>query len=122
MPDTPDEPAAGRVLPPADAEAAREDARQRGADAVISAAAEAQRLGSQTGGWLPAAVPGARNLAGLPETAYDRAGLYGYGQAPRRPGVRAPEIPEGETDSFDLPRLPYMLVRRPPEREAEAGE
>ena len=114
MNDTPAGQLPGERLPPADAEAAREEARERGTDAVTAAAAEAQRLGAQTGGSLPAAVPaGGAPRLGLPETAYDREGLYGYGQAPRRPGVRAPQPPEGEIDCFDLPPLPYMLVRRP---------
>lgn len=95
----------------ADAEAAREEERQRGADALISASSEARRLGSQTGGYLPAAVPGA-GRSGLPESAYDREGLYGYDHSP--PGQR-PQAPEGEPDSFDLPPLPYMRVTRPPE-------
>lgn len=118
MPDQPDQPHGERHLMPADAEATREETRQRGADALISASTEAQRLGSQTGGYLPAAVPGA-SRSGLPESAYDREGLYGYDQSP--PGAR-PGVPEGEIDSFDAEPLPYMLVRRPrePRPEAEA--
>jgi hypothetical protein len=120
MDDTPaDQPASGHALLPADAAAAREEERQRRADAVLSAASEARRLSSQTSGYLPASVPaGGAPRLGLPDTAYDRDGLYGYGQAPSRPGIQAPEVPDGEIDSFDLPRLPYMLVRRPPEPEA----
>jgi hypothetical protein len=47
-------------------------------------------------------------------------GLYAYGQSRRGTGVQ-PDVPDGEPDAFDAPPLPYMLVRRPPERESEAG-
>lgn len=81
-------------------------------------AVDASRAGTRTG--LPASASG----PGREEAA--AGGLYAWGD-PRHghgPGVQQPAAPAGEADSFDLPPLPWMLTRRPPEpaAEAEAGE
>ena len=115
-------------LPPLPDSGAGMDAeRQRRADAI--ARREAYRLASQSGGSLPGTIAGAANRPGLPESASGPGreeavadGLYEWGESARGTGIR-PVVPEGEADSFDLPALPYMRVRRPAgEREAEAGE